>query len=529
MEFKNLPFLRHLTPRLAFCIFLMSISVFNFGLDNTAYSTIQAMDPFIKRFGTIEKHGKHVITPKHLSYLSAFPRITFAAGILIGGWTSERVGRRPVIIMMMVICLIGVIVSYTAKTYAAILIGRMIVHGYIGMEGCVVPMFQAEISPAAIRGIIVISYLFNHVFGSFIMSCITYKTAELNTDMSWKIPIAVMFVIPSLVLLLAWFLPESPRWLLRKGRDEEALKQLKYLYENDDQAKLEREIELLKKSLAANVQKGSWMDLLRGTNLRRTLIVISIQSFNQLTGQTFATSYGTVFIKTLGTINPYKFTLISNAIGCLGPFLTFFLVDRLGRRNMYLIFGTLCGSCLFVMGGLGLGTVTFQQKAGIVAMDILYPFFYCFSFGGMAPLTGAETPSPRLRDKSAIVGWSFQNLWAFVVTFVVPYLISDSYVGLHSKVGFIFGSICVVALVWAYFFFPELKGRSLEEVDEFFQARVSAKKSRYWKPESQSRGQKITAIEDDAPLADEIIYSYSTENVKDQGKSRVVQTQQSLV
>jgi hypothetical protein len=95
-----------------------------------------------------------------------------------------------------------------------------------------------------------------------------------------------------------------------------------------------------------------------------------------------------------------------------------------------------------------------------------------------APLTGAEVPSPRLRDKSAVVGWSFQNLWAFVVTFVVPYLINDAYAGLQSKVGFIFGSICVLGLVWAYFFFPELKGRSLEEIDEFFQAKVPAGKSR---------------------------------------------------
>lgn len=61
---------------------------------------------------------------------------------------------------------------------------------------------------------------------------------------------------------------------------------------------------------------------------------------------------------------------------------------------------------------------------------------------------------------------------------MVPYLISDSYAGLQSRVGFIFGSICVLGLVWAYFFFPELKGRSLEEIDEFFQAKVPAGKSR---------------------------------------------------
>jgi MFS transporter, SP family, sugar:H+ symporter len=210
-----------------------------------------------------------VITPRNLSFLASFPRITFAAGIILGGLIAERVGRRPIIFLMMIICLIGVIVSYTATTYAQALIGRMIVNGYVGMEGFVVPMFQAEISPTAIRGTVVISYLFNHVFGSFVMACITYKTSNLETDMSWKIPIAILFVIPCIVLLTAWILPESPRWLIRKGKDEAALKQLRYLYGSDSKLDLEREVELLKDSLNALPEQGRWIDLLRGTNLVR--------------------------------------------------------------------------------------------------------------------------------------------------------------------------------------------------------------------------------------------------------------------
>lgn len=291
MEFKKLPFCRHLTPNLALCLFLMSISVFNFGMENTVYSTVQAMDrmsysscinkksmqnqltpspAFIDRFGTVNpKTGKHVITARNLSFLTSLPRITFAAGIVLGGFIAERVGRRPVIFLMMVICLVGAIVSYTATTYAQILIGRMLVNGYVGMEGFVVPMFQAEITPAAIRGAVVISYLFNHVFGSFIMSCVTYKTANLDSDLCWKIPVALLLIIPAIVLLASWLLPESPRWLVRKGKDEEALKQLKYLYGSDAEFEPERELKLLKERLEAErqVEQARWMDLFRGTNL----------------------------------------------------------------------------------------------------------------------------------------------------------------------------------------------------------------------------------------------------------------------
>ena len=89
-----------------------------------------------------------------------------------------------------------------------------------------------------------------------------------------------------------------------------------------------------------------------------------------------------------------------------------------------------------------------------------------------APVTGAEAPALRLRDKAAIVGWSTQNVMAFLVTFTVPYLLQAPYAALGSKVGFIYGGFCVIALVWAWFCFPELRGRSLEEIDEMFQLKL---------------------------------------------------------
>ena len=93
----------------------------------------------------------------------------------MGGLLGERFGRRPVYILMLLICEIGTIISYFAKNFAQILAGRMLNQMYIGMEGWLVPMFHAEIIPAPIRGAVVVGYVFNHIFGSFIMSCITFQ------------------------------------------------------------------------------------------------------------------------------------------------------------------------------------------------------------------------------------------------------------------------------------------------------------------------------------------------------------------
>lgn len=87
-------------------------------------------------------------------------------------------------------------------------------------------------------------------------------------------------------------------------------------------------------------------------------------------------------------------------------------------------------------------------------------------------------PAVSLREKSSTVGWTLQNLWNFVVSFVVPYLLNDDYAGLHSKVGFIFGAICFAGVAWAWFCFPEVKGRSFEEIDEMFLAQLPARKFR---------------------------------------------------
>ncbi|CAK7227493.1 hypothetical protein SBRCBS47491_006586 [Sporothrix bragantina] len=500
------------TRRLMFATLLVSITVFNFGFDTTAYSTIQAMDPFIDRFGQCNSKGKCSFTATHLSFLNSFPRITFGVGIIIGEMIGSRYGRRPVIVVYNVIALIGSIVSYTSKGYGQILAGRMIVFLYVGMEGWLVPMFQAEIVPAHMRGAVVVSYVFNHVLGSFIMSAVTYVSSRWNTDMCWKVPMALGIPLPAIVLLLYWTIPESPRWLLRQNRDEEALQSLRSMFGNDPNFPPEVEMELLKSSLAeeASREGAAWIDLFRGTNLRRTLIVMTTSFLNQATGQNFVTQYGTIFIKSLNTVNAFEFTFISNSTGCVGPLLTILMIDRVGRRGLYFSWGLLCALSIFIVGALGLATPTASVKIAIVSLTVVYGLFYAASFGPVGPVTSSEVPSLRLRDKSICMSWSVQNVSNFLVSFTLPYLLGAGYADLGSKVGFIYGSIGLVGIIWGYFFLPELKGRSLEEIDEMFAEKVPARKTRDWiSSNPDSIGVQISKMENnEVPTADKLQEAY---------------------
>ncbi|GKZ53135.1 hypothetical protein AnigIFM49718_005716 [Aspergillus niger] len=479
---KSLQNMRHaFTWNMLIAYALIATSVFSYGFDDAVYSTIQTMDSFEKQFGTYDNStGEYGFSTQHLAFLNSLGLPAKAAGTFIGWAIGEYYGRRACFIGMQLMCIVGISVSYSATTFGQILAGRMIVQCFIGWEDWLVPMFLAEISPSVVRGATVVIYVFAHMFGSFICAIITYETAKLEGNVAWKIPIGVMWAFPCFNLLCSWLVPESPRWLVRKNKIQAATKQLEYLNKGKD-IDVADEVAFLQASVEANAQtKGSWAELLQGTNRRRTMIAVMTAAFNQLTGQAFVSQYGSLFVKSLNVMNPFAFTLLSRGISTMGPLVTFSLVDTTGRRPIYLIGGTMTTALLMTCGGLGTGTITDGKKRGVCGVLMMYGLFYIMSFGSISVITGAETPHLRLRDKTSVVAWLIRIVCDFAVSYSLPYLLKAPYADLQSKVGFIYGSLAALGVVCGYFFLPELTGRSLEELEEMWQRRIPARKFADW-------------------------------------------------
>ncbi|CAI7564592.1 unnamed protein product [Penicillium pancosmium] len=483
-NWKDLQAFKQASLNMVLAIFVMSVSVFSYGFDNSVFSTIQAMDAYEKRFGTYNPETKTWgFTTQHLSFLNSLGLPAKCVGAVIGLLVAEKFGRRISYLVMQFVVLVGIAVSYSATAYGGALAGRILVQCFVGWDNFLVPMFLAEISPAALRGAIVVIYVFAHIFGSLICSFITLVTAKYDGDASWQTPLASMFAFPAFVLLFSWFVPESPRWLVRKGQYEKALKHLRWLRgsrlsEEESQA----EVHALQESIDRDREiKGKWGDFLKGPNRRRLRIAIAVAIFNQVTGQSFMSQYGAIFIKSLDTLSPFTFQSISSGITCLGPIITFTFVDMIGRRPFYLVSGTACTTVLLICGGLGTGDVSVSDKTGIVATCTLFGFFYVMSFGGIGAVTAAEVPHLRLRDKNALVVYCTQFVFDFVVTLTLPYLLNADYANLQSKVGFIYGSCGIIGLTWAYFCLPDMAGRSLEELEQMWTERVPAREFRKWK------------------------------------------------
>lgn len=284
---KDLRSFGQVSWNLVLAIIVINVSVFSFGFDQSVFSTIQAMDgnlslhisfecvlnfayvAYERQFGTYNPTTEAwAFTAEHLSFLNSFGLPAKCIGAAMGLLVAEKFGRRPSYIAMQFIVIIGIAVSYSAQNFGQALAGRMIVQCFVGWDNFLAPMFLAEISPPALRGGIVVVYVFAHILGSLICSFVTLATASYEGDSSWQIPLASMFTFPLFVLVFFWFIPESPRWLVRKGQNERAIKHLCWL-QGSSFSKQEAEVEVntLHRSIQSDMEtKGQWTDFLKGSN-----------------------------------------------------------------------------------------------------------------------------------------------------------------------------------------------------------------------------------------------------------------------
>ncbi|WWD00014.1 hypothetical protein V866_006922 [Kwoniella sp. B9012] len=473
---------KHYTVQLALCSGLLTLSSANYAFDNQGMAQTQAMNPFIRQFGEYNPKTKSYAIPAYfLSLMNSLVFIGFAFGIWIGSMISARYGRRMTVFTMSLWAICSATIIITARTKEHMLISRILNYIYIGMELSVIPVFQSEIMPAPVRGFAVGSYQFSLSIGGLIINCICRGTSTLKSNAAWRIPYGFYYIVPAIIASPVWFIPESPRWLLSQDRREEAKISLRRLRVGKTDLGLEEEINSILLSLEAEKDKGTYTDLFRGTNLRRTLIVMGSNFFLQATGQSFASAYGTIFIKSLNTVNPFNMAVTNSALGILACAAAMIMVDKFGRRPLMILgaFGQF--TFLIVMASLGtFKRQTNQSKSVIVAMTSLNGLAFAVAWAPLNYIISSELPAQKLRDKTQRVG-SWVNVFTnFVVAFTLPYLLNAPYANLSSKVGYIYGPLALCASVFAYLCIPECKGRSLEEVDQLFFHKISARRSAQW-------------------------------------------------
>ncbi|KAL2845513.1 general substrate transporter [Aspergillus pseudoustus] len=464
--------LRHLNLMLAFIMAYMSMCSFNFGYDVGIFGGVQAMNSFGRRFGEYNETRDAWVIPGWLSsVMTATPFIGKAIGSICCGYIAKRWGRRSAIFCLCIVCIVGVVLQTAAVNSGMFTTGRIITFAMTGMAIVVVPIYNAETSPQVLRGMFSSTIQLMIAFGGLIASCVTYGTKSIDSDAGWRIPTGLQLVMPALLLLLFPLIPESPRWLLSKNRREDALANLRKLRKGATEDELNFEIEALVHS-HLNEGQGSWAEVFNAANRIRTAVAVFAMFGQQITGQAFLSQYSVIFYQSQGFGDrSFLFSIISSIISLAGIIFTWLFSDGFGRRPILMIGGSLMGVFLLILGGMGTidqGSLNSGEKGLMVASLMLFGFFYALSWAPISYVVVSETAALHVKEKTNLLACVISVLTTFVTSFTMPYLINAQYANLGGKVGYIYGSINIVMAVLTYFIIPELKGFSLEEVDQLF-------------------------------------------------------------
>lgn len=401
-------------------------------------------------------------------------------GAIISGRLTDYFGRKKIIIVTSVIFLLGSLVSGLAVSVGMIIAGRVIIGLAIGVASFAVPLYISEISPTRIRGALVSMNQLAITVGIFVSYLVDLGFAETHEGWRWMFLIGV---VPAVVLGIGMlFLPDTPRWLISKNKEEQARMVLNKIIDPEGVEKEIRDVKEIVRSEKAD--KAKFTDLLKPW-LRPALIIgIGLMLFQQLTGINTVIYYAPTIFQIAGFEGNFAPIMATTLVGITNIVMTIvalYLLDRWGRKPLTYLGLTGMVVALIVLG------VAFNQASALgaslkwisVTSVLVYITFFAISLGPIAWLMISEIYPLKIRGIGMSVATFSNWLFNFIVatTFLtltealtIPgtEIINADGVANANPAGafWLFAVIGVLGILFTYFYLPETKKHTLEAIEE---------------------------------------------------------------
>jgi MFS transporter, SP family, arabinose:H+ symporter len=434
-----------------FISFVAALGGFLFGYDLVIISGAQ-----------IFLRDEFALSPTQFGFAVSSALLGCIAGPSLGAWLCDTIGRKSTLVGAGVLFAIGAVGTALATSITAFNIFRIGGGIGVGLSSLASPMYIAESAPARSRGRLGLMYQLAIVVGALGATIVSYFLAKyVRPTVSWRLMFAsVLFPVGAFILLLIK-VPQAPRWLVEKGRDDEALQILSRI---NGTAEGKRELKEIKHSLAG--ETGTLAEFLKPGMLRALFVGGVLALLGQWTGWSGIAYYLPTLFQQAGytqasaAIGAYVWVMTGVAILTV---ISIYLVDWVGRKPLWLLTSAAMFLCLIAAGWI------FQ--IGIKGPMAVTALFFCAAphavgLGPLPWLMMSELYPTRIRARAV----SFTTTLAWIAGFSGPFAfpmieaISRRLVGTVAGLFWFYAVVCVISFFWALRFLPETKGRSLEEI-----------------------------------------------------------------
>ncbi|KAJ3329245.1 hypothetical protein HDU76_008297, partial [Blyttiomyces sp. JEL0837] len=445
---------------------------------------ILSINDFKTHFGIAywSENGTLIDTPEKDTYNSLIAA-SFLWGCVLGAgsvsYLADWIGRKFSIILGGLIFTAGGAVQAASYTLTSLLIARATSGFSVGIMSMCVPLYIAETSPTRIRGALTTVYQLMITFGILIASCINgiiLAIVNSNSPVSWRLAFAFQTVPGASLFFVMLFMPRSPRWLAQKERHEEGLAAIAKLRgaedPDDDEVIVEYRSIMAGVELERKIGKAEWSELLRPGVRKRVAIGIFNQFFQQWTGINFILYYDSFLFRAMGFPDAQAniaFIIVNAFINFISTFPGMWGVERFGRRPLMIYGGmvmTLSHVWAFVFTWLTRNPDQPVPAAAWLALVGIYSFVISFActWGPVVWTYQSEIFPLRIRAKGTGVSTISNWFWNAVIAQTTIIIFTKLVEGLLL----VFAASCFIMTIYAYFFIPETRGKTLEQMDEVF-------------------------------------------------------------
>lgn len=480
---------KNATFYIVICVWTMIL----WGYENQAGGMVLSIPEFRKDFGSPFK-GEYVLPASWQSAISGGPTGMVALGAMAGSGLADIFGKRRIMMLASLLSIPFITLEYVATTIEVFFVGKFMNAGCLGIIAACATTYVSEIAPLALRGISSAALALSLCIGPFVCVLINNTTSTFTTRMAYRAIFIPQWIFAITSIAGQCFLPESPYFLLSKGRDKDAWKSLSRMYDD----RIDYQYALMKvtveEATAISAKSGTYLDCFRKKDLRRTLLVIFPFFMQAFCGVAYVSNYSTYYYQISGfdTQKSFQIACGAQALSVSGVICSFFIIDRFGRRPLMIAGMVMITLVNLLVAATGLKLSNRAAVTTSAAFMAMYNFFYNIAIGPLPYILGNELLSVFLRVKSLAIGFFINNAFQCMWSSVLPFMFNPDKANMGSSINFIFTGFSFVSVIIFYLYLPETAHRSFEEIDELFALKINAKRWKKYKTEKEIQIDQVT-------------------------------------